>query len=110
MLGSPVSLAHHPGKIPREPVPFTELASTVQTPHAVLLWIYPSDGSASLLGLQGPSRNRPLKAKGAEPTPPVPVHLADPPQLKHQIPSKQYHKTSSVQVVQTEATTLHSES
>ena len=41
---------------------------------------------------------------------PLPVHLADPPQLICQIPSKQHHKPGSVQVAQTEATPLHSES
>ena len=38
------------------------------------------------------------------------MHLADPPRLIRQIPSKQHHKPGSVQAAQTEATPLHSES
>ena len=42
-------------KFQKEPVPVTELACTVQTPNTVLLWIHPSDRSASHPVLQGPS-------------------------------------------------------
>ena len=56
-------------------------------PNPVLLWVNPSDGSASLLVLQGPSCSRPLTAKQAKPAPPAPVHLTDPPLLICQIPS-----------------------
>ena len=97
-------------KSQREPVPVRELTCTVQTPNAVLLWIHPSNGSASLPVLQGPSHRGHPTAKQAEPAPPAPVHLADPPRLIHQIPSKQHHKPGSVQVAQTVATPLHSES
>ena len=97
-------------KFQKEPVSITELACTTQTPNAVLLWIHPSDRSASLPVPQGPSRSGPPKAKPAEPAPPAPVHLADPPWIIRQIPSKQHHKPGSVQVAQAEATPLHSES
>ena len=110
MLASAIySLIPQP-KFQREPVPVTKLACTTQMPNAVLLWIHPSDGSAYLLVLQGPSCRGPPMAKRAKPTPPTPVHLADPPQLIGQIPLKQHHKPGSVQVAQTGATPLHSES
>ena len=97
-------------KSQREPVPITKLAPTVQTPNVVLLWIHPSDRSASFPVPQDPSQSGPLKAKLAEPAPPTTVHLTDPPRLIHQIPSKQHHKPGSVQAPQTGATPLHSES
>ena len=81
-----------------------------QTPNAVILWIHPSDGSASLPVLQGLSHRGPPPAKRAKPAPPATVHLAAPPRLIRQIPSKQHHKPGSVQVAQTGATPLHSES
>ena len=65
---------------------------------------------ASLLVLQGPSYRGLPMAKRAKPAPPTPVHLADPPQLIGQIPSKQHHKPGSLQVAQTGPTPLHSES
>ena len=65
---------------------FTKVAWTVETPNVVLLWIHPSYGSASLLVLQGPSHRGPPIADLAEPAPPSPVHLADPPWLICQIP------------------------
>ena len=68
-------------KFQKEPVSITELACTTPTPNAVLLWIHPSDGPASLLVLQVPSRRGPLMAKLAKPAPPTPVHLVDPPWL-----------------------------
>ena len=47
----------------------------------------------SFLVLQDPSNRGPLTmAKRADPAPPTPVHLVDPPQLICQIPSKQHHK------------------
>ena len=56
----------------REPVPFTELACTAQTPNSVLLWIHLSDGSASILVLQGPShRGPPLAKQDRLPLPPL---------------------------------------
>ena len=79
-------------KFQRELVPVTELAGTTQTPNAVLLWIHPSNRSASLPVLQGPSCRGPPKTKQVKPTPPAPVQLADPPRLTCQIPSKQHHK------------------
>ena len=82
----------------------------MQTPNAVLLRIHPSNESASLPVPQGPSHSGPLKAKRTESAPPASVHLADPPRRIHQIPSKQRHKPGSVQVAQTGATPLHSES
>ena len=97
-------------KSQREPVPITKIASTAQTPNVVLLWIHPSDGPASLPVLQGPSCRGPPSAKRAEPAPPAPVHLADPPQVIHQIASRLHHKPGSVQVAQTGATPRHSES
>ena len=97
-------------KSQREPVPVTELTCARQTPNAMLLWIHPFDGSASLPVLQGPSHMEPPTAKGAKPAPPTPVHLADPPGLIRQIPSKQHHKPGSVQVAQRGAPPLHSES
>ena len=87
------SPAPSPSPIPqpksqREPVPVRELACTEQTPNTVLLQIYPSGNrSDSLPVLQGPSRSGSPKEKRAEPAPPAPVHLADPPQLIYQIPS-----------------------
>ena len=60
--------------------------------------------------LQGPSHRGPPTAKRTKPAPPTPVHLADPPWLITQIPSKLHHKPGSVQVAQTGATPLHSES
>ena len=42
---------------------FTELACTVQTPMAVLLWIHPSDGCASLLVAAGPLLQRTTDGK-----------------------------------------------
>ena len=60
----------------REPVPVTKLACFMQTPNTVLLWIHPSNGSASLLVLQGPYHRGPLMAKGAKPTHPATVNLA----------------------------------
>ena len=69
-------------KSQREPVPITELACTLQTPSAVLLWIHPSNGlPASLPVLQDSFHRGPPMAKQAKPAPPAPVHLADPPQL-----------------------------
>ena len=109
VLGSTISLAHPPAKIPKGTSSHHELACTVQTPNAGLLWIHPSDGSASLPVLQGPSQSRPPKAKGAEPTPPDPMHFTDPPWLLRQIPLNQHHKPGSVQVAQTGATPLHAE-
>ena len=97
-------------KSQREPVPVTKLACFMQTPNTVPLWIHPSDGSASLLVLQGPYHRGPLMAKRAKPTPPVTLHLADPPWLICQILSKQHPKAGSVQAAQTGATPLHSES
>ena len=88
-------------KSQREPVPITELACTTKTPNTVLLWIYPSDGSISLPVRQHPYRSGPPKAKQAEPAPPIPVHLVDPPRLICQIPQKQHHKPGSVQVTHT---------
>ena len=73
-------------------------------------FIPPSKKLASLLVLQGPSHRGPLTAKQSEPAPSTPMHLADPPRLICQIPSKQHHKPGSVQVAQTGATPLHSES
>ena len=108
-LGSAISLTHPPAKIPKGTSSHHELACTTQTLNAVLLRIQPSDGSASLPVPQGPSPSIPPKAKQAESTPPAPVHLADPPQLIHHIPSKQHHKPGSVQVAQTGATPLYSE-
>ena len=108
-LASAISFSHPQPKSQREPVPITELACTMHTPNAVLLWIHPSDGLASLLVLQGPSCRGPLKAKRADPTPPATVYLVEPPQLIRQIPSKQHHKPGSVQLAQTGATPLHSE-
>ena len=97
---------------------FTDLACTTLTPNAVLLWIHPSDGSASLPMSWPPSQccrtgtfhRGPRTAEQAEPAPPAPVHLADPPGLIRQIPYKQHRKPGSVQVAQTGATPLHSES
>ena len=109
-LASAISLSHPPAEIPKGTSSHHELACTVQTPNAVLLWIHPSDASASLPVLQDPSRSRPLMAKQAEPTPPILVHLVDPPQVIRQTPWKQHHKPGSVQVGQTGATPLHSES
>ena len=43
-------------------------------------------------------------AKQAEPTPPAPVHLVDPPGLIRQIPSKQHHQPGRVQAAQTGVT------
>ena len=60
VLARAISLTHPQPKSLREPVPIKELACTAQTPNAVLLWIHPSDGSASLLVLQGPSRRGPM--------------------------------------------------
>ena len=97
-------------KFQTEPVPVTELAYTAQTPNAVFLWIHPSDGTTSLLVLQGPSQRGPPTAKRAKPAPPAPVHLADPARLIHQIPLKQHHKPSNVQVAKTGVKPLHSES
>ena len=105
-LASTISLSHPPAKIPKGP----------SSPHQTCLHhtniqccasvVHPSNRSTSLLLLQGPSHRGPLTAKGAKPTPPTPVHLVDPPQLKSQIPSKQYHKPGSVHVAQTETTPL----
>ena len=97
-------------KFQREPVPLTELACTVQTPSAVLLWIHPFDRPASLPMLQGPSRRGPPIAKLVRSAPPAAVHLADPPWLIRQIPLKQHLKPGNVQIGQTGATPLHSES
>ena len=52
-----------PPEYQREPVPVTQLACTSQTPNAVLLWIHPSEGPASLLVLQGSFCRGPLMAK-----------------------------------------------
>ena len=79
-------------KLQREPVLITKLACTVQMPNTVLLWIYPSNGSVSLMVLQGPSLRGPLKAKQAKPAPPTPVHPTDLPRLIHQSTSKQHQK------------------
>ena len=72
--------------------------------------IPPTGLLASLPVPQGPSRREPPTARQAKPTPPAPVHLADPPRLIRQTPSKQHHKPGSVQVAQTGATPLHRES
>ena len=69
----------------------------------------PSFQWVCLLVLQGPSCSRPPTAKQAKPALPAPVHLADPPKLIHQIPSKQHQKPGSVQVAWTSATPLHNE-
>ena len=64
----------------------------------------------SLPVLQSPSCRGTPMAKQAKSALPAPVHLADSPRLIRQIPSKQHHKPGSVQVAQTGATPLHSES
>ena len=57
-------------------------------PTLCFCWSHPSgSGSDSLLLPQGPSQRGSPKEKRAEPAPPAPVHLADPPQLIRQIPS-----------------------
>ena len=109
-MASTISLSYPPAKTQRESVPVTELAYTSKTPNTVLLWIHPSHQSASLPVLQGPFHRGSPTAKQAKTASPAPVHLADPHRLICQIPSKQHHKTESVQVAQTGATPLHSES
>ena len=47
-LGNTISIAHPPAKIPKGTSCQQELACTVQTHNAVLLWIHPSNASASL--------------------------------------------------------------
>ena len=83
--------AQFPSSIPqpkfqRERVPVIELACTVQTPNAGLLWIHPSNGTASLPVLQGLSHRGPPMAKLVKPAPPTPVNLVDPPGLIHPLP------------------------
>ena len=110
-LRSAISLAHPPAKIPKGTSSVRTLLAPGKHPMlCLLLRIHPSNGSASLLMLQGPSQSGPPKAKRVESAPPSPVHLADPPRLIRQIPSKQHHMPGSVQIAQTEATPLHSES
>ena len=53
------------------PVPITELACTTQTPNSVLLWIHPSDGSATFRMLQGPSCRGTQQSEISLPHPPL---------------------------------------
>ena len=79
VLGSAISLAHPPAKIPKGISSHhgTCLHST-NTQHCAS--VDPSLRRVCLLPVpQGPSQSRPPKAKRAEPAPPAPVHLADPP-------------------------------
>ena len=80
-LANTISLSHPPVKITKG-TSSCQRTCTTQTPNAVLLWIHsslPVDGSASLPVLQGPSCRGPPMAKGAQPAPPAPKHLVDPP-------------------------------
>ena len=61
VLASTISLSHSPAEIPKGTSSVIELACTAQTASAVLLWIHPSCGSASLPVLQGPSHRGPLQ-------------------------------------------------
>ncbi|XP_044907120.1 uncharacterized protein LOC111558779 [Felis catus] len=78
--------------------------------NAVLIFLMSYTRYASFPVPQSPSHRRTQKAKRTEPAHPAPVHLVDPPRLICQNPSKQHHKPGSVQVAQTRATPLCSES
>ena len=109
-LGSTISLAHPPAKIPKGTSSRhgtflhhanTQRCASVNPSHR---WVCLPPGATGSL----PQRT--TKAKRAEPAPPTPVNYADPTRLMGQIPLKQHHKPGSVQVAQTGATPLHSES
>ena len=109
VLTSAISLAHPSAKIPKGTSSCqgtclhcanTQCCASVD-PSLQLVCLHP--------GATGPSRSEPPKEKRAESASPAPVQLADPPRLIGQIPSKR-HKPGSVQVHQTGATPLHSES
>ena len=108
-LASAISLSHPPAETLKG-TSSPNLLASLKHPMLCFCGSIPLTRLASLPVLQGPSLRGSPMAKQAEPAPPTPVHLADPPQLICQIPSKQHHKPGSVQVAQTGATPLHSES
>ena len=88
-LRSAISLTHTPAKIPKgTSSQHGTCFHQVKTPNTVFLGIHPSDRSASLPVVQGPSQSGSLKAKQDESAPPAPVHLVDPTRLIHQAPIK----------------------
>ena len=81
-----ISPSHPPNKITKGTCSHQQTCLHSANAQHSLLLIHPSDGSASLLVLQGPSSRGALMAKLAKPAPPAPVHLADPPHLLHHWP------------------------
>ena len=111
-LGSAVSLSHTPGKIPKG-ISSHHRIRLQPHKHPTLCFCGSIPPMVCLLPvLQGPSHRGPPTAKQDKPSPPTPVHLVDPdpPCLMCHILSKQHQKPGSVQVAQTGATPLHSES
>ena len=107
-LASAISLSHPPATTPKG-TSSPNLLAPHKHPTLCLCGSNPPTG-------QPPSRCCRAPCAGdhqwqrAKLAPPTPVHLADPPQLICQIPLKQHHKPGGVQVAQTGATPLHSES